>query len=110
MPTPNAHAATTNAMIHPYFRRENFIAPTHDSVSSAPVRLSEQLLQKRRQNPALDSSPSSWLRSDPQFYAGEVSRARLYAETLVSLEFNRTQVSASSWQRRPAPELSPPCR
>jgi len=40
MPTPNAHAATNNAMIHPYCRRENFIAPTHDSVSSALVRLS----------------------------------------------------------------------
>jgi hypothetical protein len=43
----------------------------------------EQMKKKRRQNPALDSSPSSWLRSNPQFYAGEVSRALLYAETLL---------------------------
>jgi hypothetical protein len=30
MPTPIAHAATNNAMIHQYFRRENFIAPTRE--------------------------------------------------------------------------------
>jgi hypothetical protein len=39
----------------------------------------EQVKKKRRQTPALDSSPSSW--SNPQFNAGEVLRARLYAET-----------------------------
>src|SRR6266849_4859154 len=66
--------------------------------------------KEEKANPALDSSPSSWVRSNPQFNAGEVSRARLYAETLVSLDFNRSQVSVSRWQRRPAPELSPPCR
>jgi hypothetical protein len=34
------------------------------------------------------------LRSNPQFNAGEVSRARLYAETFLSLNFNQRQVRA----------------
>src|SRR5712692_6391173 len=48
--------------------------------------------EEEKANPALDSSPSSWVRSNPLFNADEVSRARLYAETLVSLDFNRSQV------------------
>src|SRR5260370_27961154 len=84
-----------------------YFFPLHDSQESFIV---EQNEEEEKANPALDSSPSSWVRSNPQFNAGEVSRARLYAETLVSLDFNRSQVSVSRWQRRPAPELSPPCR
>jgi hypothetical protein len=48
-------------------------------------RLNEQM-KKGRQDPSLASS-SSWMRSNPQFNAGEVSRA------LVSLDFNRSQVN-----------------